>query len=256
MSSTESSRVKATSILSVPDTESVYLQCLQENLESPCCTTKGGRVHVQVSSVCVCVCLCVCVCVCGNSAACSPNVSLIVLGETSPVCVEPHLLLSPSSPPSPMAARSRERERARAREPEQPREQSWPPALNEETMATRLRVTAGDRNRHKHRNCPFCHWDRPAEAWESGGGTLSLSPSTLSLFLDMPKYDKKRDTLTDCTLWSHRERLQAPQSRRESCKDILGHNDGVFELMPWTSPLKLHFKTRQTPQVNQVKMLG
>lgn len=63
----------------------------------------------------------------------------------------------------------------------EPGSRRWPPALHQETMATRHSVTAGDRNRHKHRNCLFCHWGRPAEAWECGGGTRSPSACVLSI---------------------------------------------------------------------------
>lgn len=128
------------------------------------------------------------------------------------LCLEPGLLLSPGSPSLSRAARSSEKE------PEREREQPWPPALAAETMATRLTVTAGDRNRHKHRNCPFCHWDRPAEAWESGGGTVSGSLRLSRLFSICPNMTKKWCT---CWLyavisqWSLRETLRAPQSRRE-----------------------------------------
>lgn len=65
--------------------------------------------------------------------------------------------------------------------PREPGSRRWPPVLHQETMATRHSVTAGDRNRHKRRNCLFCHWGRPAEAWECGGGTLSLSACVLSI---------------------------------------------------------------------------
>lgn len=128
------------------------------------------------------------------------------------LCLEPDLPLSPGSPSPSRAARLSEKE------PEREREQPWPPALAPETMATRLTVTAGDRNRHKHRNRPFCHWDRPAEAWESGGGTVSGSLRLSRLFLICPNMTKKWCT---CWLyavisqWSLRETLRAPQSRRE-----------------------------------------
>lgn len=69
----------------------------------------------------------------------------------------------------------------------EPGSRRWPPALHEETMATRHSVTAGDRNRHKHRNCLFCHWDRPAEAWECGGGTRSPSACVLSICPDVTR---------------------------------------------------------------------
>lgn len=173
------------------------------NLESPCSTTKGGRVNVWVS--CVCFCVCTTCTIRSNTWAQQPILQLYLQ-----LCLEPGLLLSPGSPRR--AARSSEKE------PEREREQPWPPALAAETMATRLTVTAGDRNRHKHRNRPFCHWDRPAEAWESGGGTVSGSLRLSRLFLICPNMTKKWCT---CWLyavisqWSLRETLRAPQSRRE-----------------------------------------
>lgn len=151
------------------------------------------------------------------------------------LCLEPGLLHSPSSPPfAGQWGWEREREHKRVRE------QPWPPALESETMATCLRVTAGDRNKHKHRNRPFCHWDRPAEAWESGGGTVSLSIA-LSPFSICPNMTKKWST---CWLYSvvsqgsQGEKLRAPQSRREWDRDILGYNDSLFWLIYLTQEFR------------------
>lgn len=132
-------------------------------------------------------------------------------------CLEPRLLLS--LPPSPG-------QQGREREHEPAREQPWPPALDEETMATRLRVTAGDRNRHKHRNCPFCHWDSAAGAWESGGGTVSLSlllQRSLSLFRYALIWQKS-DRLTDCMLLL----ASGPTGSSSERHRVVGNEAGIF----------------------------
>lgn len=139
------------------------------------------------------------------------------------LCLEPGLLLSLPAPLPVLGSEvGREGERASewASSP-------WPPALYAETMATRLSVTAGDRNRHKHRNRPFCHWDRPAEAWESGGGTVSPSCSIASsaFFSICPNMTKKKShPLVDCMLLL----ANGPKGRGSERHRVVGNETGIF----------------------------
>lgn len=149
-----------------------------------------------------------------------------------PLCLVPASRPLPSPPP-PVLGSEVGRERGCSR---------WPPALHAETMATCRSVTAGDRNRHKHRNRPFCHWGRAARAWESGEGTLSLFQYALI-------WQKVIHLLIVCCCYGAVPKGVAPSATESS-----GMRQGYFKIqwcslltcVPSSGTQKLYSKIKQT----------
>lgn len=194
--------------LCVPDRESVYLRSVYK-------TTWNAPPHNK-RWTCACASE-LCTLTSGRSSSAASRLPLFLIGVG--VTSSARSLLSDSSDCAGQRGRDREGERASERG-----SSLWPPGLNAETMATRLGVTAGDRNMHKHRNRPFCQWDGPTVAWESRGGTVSLSlaPSLPFPFSICPNMTKS-DALADCILLAG-----GPKGRSSERHGVVGKERGIF----------------------------